>query len=108
MRFTHHQHAWVQSPLLASQCLFAVAEVIPGGAERWGCLAAGKTSEQLVDVLLEEIGTEALKEINVFLGWVCASFLLCLFPLRLVGNKYPLARWENCFPGWCLQYSLSH
>ncbi|XP_009892786.1 PREDICTED: translin-associated factor X-interacting protein 1 [Charadrius vociferus] len=45
------------------------SEVIPGGAERWGCLAAGKTSEQLVDVLLEEIGTGALKEINVFPGW---------------------------------------
>ncbi|KAM6380745.1 translin-associated factor X-interacting protein 1 [Pluvialis apricaria] len=45
------------------------SEVIPGGAERWDCLAAGKTSEQLVDVLLEEIGTGALKEINVFPGW---------------------------------------
>ncbi|NXC72344.1 TXIP1 protein, partial [Anhinga anhinga] len=45
------------------------SEVIPGGAERWGCLAAGKSSDQLVDVLLEEIGTGALEEINVFPGW---------------------------------------
>uniref|UniRef100_A0A8C3KRU4 Translin-associated factor X-interacting protein 1 N-terminal domain-containing protein n=1 Tax=Calidris pygmaea TaxID=425635 RepID=A0A8C3KRU4_9CHAR len=45
------------------------SEVISGGAERWDGLAVGKTSEQLVDVLLEEIGTAALKEINVFPGW---------------------------------------
>ncbi|NXI63027.1 TXIP1 protein, partial [Anseranas semipalmata] len=45
------------------------SEVIPGGADRWGCLAEGKTSDQLVDVLLEEIGTGALKEMNVFPGW---------------------------------------
>ncbi|XP_054054522.1 translin-associated factor X-interacting protein 1 isoform X2 [Rissa tridactyla] len=45
------------------------SEVIPGGAERWDCLAEGKTSEELVDVLLEEIGTGALREINVFPGW---------------------------------------
>ncbi|KFQ89093.1 Translin-associated factor X-interacting protein 1, partial [Phoenicopterus ruber ruber] len=45
------------------------SDVIPGGADRWGCLAEGKTSDQLVDVLLEEIGTGVLKEINVFPGW---------------------------------------
>ncbi|KAM9289549.1 translin-associated factor X-interacting protein 1, partial [Morus bassanus] len=45
------------------------SEMIPGGADRWGCLAVGKSSDQLVDVLLEEIGTGALKEINVFPGW---------------------------------------
>ncbi|NXW19312.1 TXIP1 protein, partial [Circaetus pectoralis] len=45
------------------------SEVIPGGADRWGCLAEGKSSSQLVDVLLEEIGTGALKEIDVFPGW---------------------------------------
>ncbi|KFR09930.1 Translin-associated factor X-interacting protein 1, partial [Opisthocomus hoazin] len=44
------------------------SEVVPGGAERWGRLAEGKTSDQLVDVLLEEIGTGALKEIDVFPG----------------------------------------
>ncbi|XP_027321876.2 translin-associated factor X-interacting protein 1 isoform X1 [Anas platyrhynchos] len=44
------------------------SEVIPGGADRWGCLAEGKTSDQLVDVLLEEIGTRLLKEMNVFPG----------------------------------------
>uniref|UniRef100_A0A669QXV6 Translin-associated factor X-interacting protein 1 N-terminal domain-containing protein n=1 Tax=Phasianus colchicus TaxID=9054 RepID=A0A669QXV6_PHACC len=36
---------------------------------RWGCLAEGKSSNQLVDVLLEEIGTGVLKEMNVFHGW---------------------------------------
>ncbi|NXJ54025.1 TXIP1 protein, partial [Spizaetus tyrannus] len=45
------------------------SEVIPGGADQWGCLAEGKSSSQLVDVLLEEIGTGVLKEINVFPGW---------------------------------------
>ncbi|NXJ83875.1 TXIP1 protein, partial [Trogon melanurus] len=45
------------------------SEVIPGGADRWGCLAEGKSSDQLVDVLLEEIGTAVLKEIDVFPGW---------------------------------------
>uniref|UniRef100_A0A669QR22 Translin-associated factor X-interacting protein 1 N-terminal domain-containing protein n=1 Tax=Phasianus colchicus TaxID=9054 RepID=A0A669QR22_PHACC len=45
------------------------SEVIPGGVERWGCLAEGKSSNQLVDVLLEEIGTGVLKEMNVFHGW---------------------------------------
>ncbi|NXI59556.1 TXIP1 protein, partial [Chloroceryle aenea] len=45
------------------------SEVIPGGADRWGWLAEGKSSDQLVDVLLEEIGTGVLKEINVFPGW---------------------------------------
>ncbi|KAM7101344.1 LOW QUALITY PROTEIN: translin-associated factor X-interacting protein 1 [Ciconia maguari] len=44
------------------------SEVIHGGADR-GCLAEGKTSDQLADVLLEEIGTGALKDINVFPGW---------------------------------------
>uniref|UniRef100_A0A8C8B4U5 Translin associated factor X interacting protein 1 n=1 Tax=Otus sunia TaxID=257818 RepID=A0A8C8B4U5_9STRI len=45
------------------------SEVIPGGAERWGWLAEGKTSDELVDVLLEEIGTGLLKQINAFSGW---------------------------------------
>uniref|UniRef100_A0A8C3L2X1 Translin-associated factor X-interacting protein 1 N-terminal domain-containing protein n=1 Tax=Chrysolophus pictus TaxID=9089 RepID=A0A8C3L2X1_CHRPC len=45
------------------------SEVIPGGVERWGRLAEGKSSNQLVDVLLEEIGTGVLKEMNVFRGW---------------------------------------
>ncbi|XP_010163204.1 translin-associated factor X-interacting protein 1-like, partial [Antrostomus carolinensis] len=43
--------------------------VIPGGADRWDRLAEGKSSDQLVDVLLEEIGTGTLKERSVFPGW---------------------------------------
>ncbi|XP_010209305.1 PREDICTED: translin-associated factor X-interacting protein 1 [Tinamus guttatus] len=45
------------------------SEVIPGGADRWSSLAEGKTSDQLVDVLLEEIGTGVLKERDVFFGY---------------------------------------
>ncbi|KAM8982892.1 LOW QUALITY PROTEIN: translin-associated factor X-interacting protein 1 [Ara ararauna] len=45
------------------------SEVIPGGVDRWHRLAEGKTSDELVDVLLEEIGTRVLKEIKVFHGW---------------------------------------
>ncbi|XP_035754745.1 translin-associated factor X-interacting protein 1 isoform X2 [Egretta garzetta] len=45
------------------------SEVIPGGAERWGGLAKGKSSDQLVDVLLEEIGTRMLRERDIFPGW---------------------------------------
>ncbi|XP_067158947.1 translin-associated factor X-interacting protein 1 [Apteryx mantelli] len=45
------------------------SEVIPGGADRWSSLVEGKTSDQLVDMLLEEIGTGVLKERHVFLGW---------------------------------------
>ncbi|NXS54270.1 TXIP1 protein, partial [Brachypteracias leptosomus] len=42
------------------------SEVVPGGADRWGWLAEGKSSDQLVDVLLEEIGTGALKDMQAF------------------------------------------
>uniref|UniRef100_A0A8C2TL71 Translin associated factor X interacting protein 1 n=1 Tax=Coturnix japonica TaxID=93934 RepID=A0A8C2TL71_COTJA len=75
---------------------WAKCSVIRGGEERWGRLAKGKSSNQLVDVLLEEIGTRVLKEMNAFHGWVRACFHLCLFPLRLIGSKYPSRRWENC------------
>lgn len=105
---SHKPSLWVHPPLTAAPCPFAVAEVIPGGADRWDWLAEGKTSDQLVDVLLEEIGTRVLKERNAFHGKVCASFLCCLFPLGLIGNKYPLGRWENSFYSWCLRYSSSH
>ncbi|XP_070616500.1 translin-associated factor X-interacting protein 1 isoform X2 [Erythrolamprus reginae] len=44
------------------------AEVIIGGNERWNSLAVGKTSDQLVDVLLEEIGGGLLRERDTFVG----------------------------------------
>ncbi|XP_053905408.1 translin-associated factor X-interacting protein 1 isoform X1 [Malaclemys terrapin pileata] len=44
------------------------AEMISGGPERWSYLEEGKTSDQLVDVLLEEIGTGVLKEKDSFPG----------------------------------------
>ncbi|KAL1784944.1 translin-associated factor X-interacting protein 1 [Sigmodon hispidus] len=42
--------------------------IIPGGPERWLMLAEGKNSDQLVDVLLEEIGSGLLREKDFFDG----------------------------------------
>ncbi|CAO2610155.1 Translin-associated factor X-interacting protein 1 [Lemmus lemmus] len=42
--------------------------VISGGPERWLMLAEGKNSDQLVDVLLEEIGNALLREKDFFPG----------------------------------------
>ncbi|XP_076771910.1 translin-associated factor X-interacting protein 1 isoform X3 [Arvicanthis niloticus] len=42
--------------------------VIAGGPERWLLLAEGKNSDQLVDVLLEEIGMGLLREKDFFPG----------------------------------------
>ncbi|XP_021076042.1 translin-associated factor X-interacting protein 1 isoform X2 [Mus pahari] len=42
--------------------------VIAGGPERWLVLAEGKNSDQLVDVLLEEIGMGLLREKDFFPG----------------------------------------
>uniref|UniRef100_A0A8C8VV63 Translin-associated factor X (Tsnax) interacting protein 1 n=1 Tax=Peromyscus maniculatus bairdii TaxID=230844 RepID=A0A8C8VV63_PERMB len=42
--------------------------IISGGAERWLMLAEGKNSDQLVDVLLEEIGSGLLREKDFFPG----------------------------------------
>lgn len=42
--------------------------VIAGGPERWLTLAEGKNSDQLVDVLLEEIGNALLREKDFFPG----------------------------------------
>ncbi|XP_066860450.1 translin-associated factor X-interacting protein 1 isoform X3 [Anser cygnoides] len=64
------------------------SEVIPGGADRWGCLAEGKTSDQLVDVLLEEIGTGLLQEMNVFPGWTGKRPVLPEFFLSYLQKKY--------------------
>nr|XP_016851707.1 PREDICTED: translin-associated factor X-interacting protein 1 [Anolis carolinensis] len=44
------------------------ADVISGGLERWSILSEGKTSDQLVDVLLEDLGTGLLKEKDAFVG----------------------------------------
>ncbi|XP_043841278.1 translin-associated factor X-interacting protein 1 [Dromiciops gliroides] len=42
--------------------------VISGGQERWNLLSQGKSSDQLVDVLLEEIGSGLLRERETFQG----------------------------------------
>ncbi|KAJ7311949.1 hypothetical protein JRQ81_006271 [Phrynocephalus forsythii] len=44
------------------------ADVIAGGAERWSALSEGKTSDQLVDVLLEDLGAGLLREKETFVG----------------------------------------
>uniref|UniRef100_A0A670YK63 Translin-associated factor X-interacting protein 1 N-terminal domain-containing protein n=1 Tax=Pseudonaja textilis TaxID=8673 RepID=A0A670YK63_PSETE len=43
-------------------------DVVLGGNERWSSLSVGKTSDQLVDVLLEEIGAGLLRERDTFTG----------------------------------------
>ncbi|XP_072492201.1 translin-associated factor X-interacting protein 1 isoform X2 [Notamacropus eugenii] len=43
-------------------------DVISGGQERWQFLSEGKSSDQLVDVLLEEIGSGLLQERETFQG----------------------------------------
>ncbi|XP_042556544.1 translin-associated factor X-interacting protein 1 [Dipodomys spectabilis] len=42
--------------------------VVAGGSERWHILAEGKNSDQLVDILLEEIGEGLLREKDFFQG----------------------------------------
>ncbi|XP_060644135.2 translin-associated factor X-interacting protein 1 isoform X1 [Anolis sagrei] len=44
------------------------ADVIAGGLDRWSILSEGKSSDQLVDVLLEDLGTGLLKEREAFVG----------------------------------------
>ncbi|XP_062997508.1 translin-associated factor X-interacting protein 1 [Elgaria multicarinata webbii] len=44
------------------------AEVIAGGPERWKVVSEGKTSDQLVDILLEDLGTVLLREMDTFVG----------------------------------------
>ncbi|KAB0394011.1 hypothetical protein E2I00_011722 [Balaenoptera physalus] len=43
-------------------------DVVAGGRDRWQMLAEGKNSDQLVDVLLEEIGEGLLREKDFFPG----------------------------------------
>ncbi|XP_020740749.2 translin-associated factor X-interacting protein 1 isoform X3 [Odocoileus virginianus] len=43
-------------------------DVVAGGRDRWHMLAEGKNSDQLVDVLLEEIGEGLLREKDFFTG----------------------------------------
>lgn len=55
---------------LNSSSLFPHADVVAGGPDRWQKLAEGKNSDQLVDVLLEEIGEGLLREKDFFPGLV--------------------------------------
>ncbi|XP_050778347.1 translin-associated factor X-interacting protein 1 isoform X2 [Gopherus flavomarginatus] len=64
------------------------AEVISGGPERWSYLEEGKTSDQLVDVLLEEIGTGVLKEKDSFPGLKGKQSSLPEFFLSYLQKKY--------------------
>lgn len=58
---------------LDSSSLSPPADVVAGGPERWRMLAEGKNSDQLVDVLLEEIGEGLLREKDFFPGLVGKS-----------------------------------
>lgn len=55
---------------LDSSTLSPPADVVAGGPDRWQMLAEGKNSDQLVDVLLEEIGEGLLREKDFFPGLV--------------------------------------
>lgn len=58
------------------QPLSPLTDVVAGGPDRWQMLAEGKNSDQLVDVLLEEIGEGLLREKDFFLGLVGESLVL--------------------------------
>lgn len=55
---------------LDSSSLSPPVDVVAGGPDRWQMLAKGKNSDQLVDVLLEEIGEGFLREKDFFHGLV--------------------------------------
>ncbi|XP_008138142.1 translin-associated factor X-interacting protein 1 [Eptesicus fuscus] len=66
-------------------------DVVAGGPDRWHMLAEGKNSDQLVDVLLEEIGEGLLREKDFFHGLGYEESILPSF-LRFDGvveNKKP-------------------
>lgn len=69
---------------LGSSLLSPPAGVITGGPERWLILAEGKNSDQLVDVLLEEIGSALLREKDFFPGLVGESLSQRL--LKILGE----------------------
>lgn len=69
---------------LGSNFLSQLAGVIAGGPERWLVLAEGKNSDQLVDVLLEEIGMGLLREKDFFPGLV--GEFLSQRPFKILGE----------------------
>lgn len=69
---------------LGSSFLSQLVGVIAGGPERWLVLAEGKNSDQLVDVLLEEIGMSLLREKDFFPGLVGES--LSQRPSKILGE----------------------
>lgn len=67
-----------------SSFLSPPADVVAGGPDRWHTLAEGKNSDQLVDVLLEEIGEGLLREKDFFHGLVGESLgSRDLWPVRM-------------------------
>ncbi|XP_045047876.2 translin-associated factor X-interacting protein 1 isoform X6 [Desmodus rotundus] len=64
--------------------------VVAGGSDRWHMLAEGKNSDQLVDVLLEEIGEMLLREKDFFPGLGYAESIPTFLRFDgLVENKKP-------------------
>ncbi|XP_030651062.1 translin-associated factor X-interacting protein 1 isoform X3 [Nomascus leucogenys] len=65
-------------------------DVVAGGPERWQMLAEGKNSDQLVDVLLEEIGSGLLREKDFFPGLGYGEAIPAFLQFHgLVENKKP-------------------
>ncbi|XP_011787407.1 PREDICTED: translin-associated factor X-interacting protein 1 isoform X2 [Colobus angolensis palliatus] len=65
-------------------------DVVAGGPERWQMLAEGKNSDQLVDVLLEEIGSGLLREKEFFPGLGYGEAIPAFLRFEgLVENKKP-------------------
>ncbi|XP_055153556.1 translin-associated factor X-interacting protein 1 isoform X6 [Symphalangus syndactylus] len=65
-------------------------DVVAGGPERWQMLAEGKNSDQLVDVLLEEIGSGLLREKDFFPGLGYGEAIPAFLRFHgLVENKKP-------------------
>ncbi|XP_060041315.1 translin-associated factor X-interacting protein 1 isoform X2 [Erinaceus europaeus] len=64
----HSELQEIQSTSTPRPVWIKCEHVVAGGPERWHMLAEGKNSDQLVDVLLEEIGEGLLREKNFFPG----------------------------------------
>ncbi|KAM9065216.1 translin-associated factor X-interacting protein 1 isoform 2-T2 [Sarcophilus harrisii] len=62
--------------------------VISGGQERWRFLSQGKSSDQLVDVLLEEIGAGLLRERETFQGLKEKTSTLGQFFLNYLQKRF--------------------
>ncbi|XP_027703314.1 translin-associated factor X-interacting protein 1 isoform X2 [Vombatus ursinus] len=63
-------------------------DVVSGGQERWQFLSQGKSSDQLVNVLLEEIGSGLLRERETFQGLKEKTSTLARFFLDYLKKRF--------------------